>query len=59
MRCELVVAFVIISRSLGGVVASVREQVAAPGLLVAFAGRGVSGLDPGLWGRGPRWLRRS
>jgi hypothetical protein len=32
----------------------VREQVAAPGSLVAFAGCDVGGLDPRLRGRGPR-----
>ena len=48
MRRDLAVAFVIVSCSPGGVVAIVREQVAAPGSLVAFAGRSVDGLDPGL-----------
>jgi len=34
----------------------VREQVSALGLLIALPGRGVVDLDPGLQGRGYRWL---
>ena len=39
-------AFVIVSYSPGGVVATVREQVASLGSSVAFAGRGAGDLDP-------------
>jgi hypothetical protein len=45
-RRDLAVAFVIISCSLSGVVASAREQIAAPGSLAAFACHDTSGLDP-------------
>jgi hypothetical protein len=45
---DLVVAFVIVSCSLGGVVVIVWEQVAAPESSIAFAGHSASGLDPGL-----------
>jgi hypothetical protein len=40
------VAFIIVSCSPGGVVATMRELVAAPRSSVAFAGHGVGGLDP-------------
>ena len=46
VRRDLAVAFVIVFCSSGGVVVTVREQVAAPGSSVAFAGRDVDGLDP-------------
>ena len=46
-RYGLVVAFVIVFYSLGGIVAL--------GLLVALPGHGVVDLDPGLLGQGPRW----
>ena len=46
----LAVAFVIASCSPGGIVMTLREQVAAPGSSVAFVGRGVDGLDPRLRG---------
>ena len=51
-RRGLVVAFIIASCSPGGVVATVREQVAAPGSLAAFAGCDADGLDLRLRGRG-------
>jgi hypothetical protein len=47
-RCGLAVAFVIVSCSPGGVVAIVREQVAAPRSSVTFAGHDVDGIDPRL-----------
>jgi hypothetical protein len=53
VRRGLAVAFVIISCSPGGVVASAREQMAAPRSLVAFACHDTSGLDLGRRGRGP------
>jgi hypothetical protein len=57
--CGLATSFVIVSCSPGGVVATVREQAAALGSLVAFSGRDAADLDPGLPGRGPRRLSRS
>ena len=47
------VASIIVLCSPGGIVATVRKQVAALGLSVAFVGHDAYGLDPGLRGRGP------
>ena len=47
-RRSLAVAFIIITCSPSGVVATVWEQVAAPESLVSFAGRDVRGLHPRL-----------
>jgi hypothetical protein len=47
-RCGLAVAFVIVSYSPGGVVATVQEHVAAPRSSIAFAGLDVDGLEPRL-----------
>jgi hypothetical protein len=58
-RRDLVVAFVIVSCSPGGIVATVRVHVVALGSLVAFVGRSTNGIDRGLRGQGPRWLGRS
>jgi hypothetical protein len=57
--CGLAASFIIVSCSPGGVVATVREQAAALGSLVAFSGRDAADLDPGLPGRGLRCLSRS
>jgi hypothetical protein len=54
-RRDLAKAFVITSCSPGGIMATVREQVATLGLLVTFA-RSAGGLNLGLRGQGPRWL---
>jgi hypothetical protein len=40
------VAFIIVSCSPGGIVATMRELVATLGSSVTFAGHGVGGLDP-------------
>ena len=55
-RHGLTMAIVIILCPPGGVVAIVREEVAALGLLVIFASCSAGGLDLGLRGRGPWWL---
>jgi hypothetical protein len=47
VRRDLVVAFVIVSCSPGGIVVTVWEQIATPRSSVAFASRGAGGLDPG------------
>jgi hypothetical protein len=58
-RRGLIVAFVIISCSPGGIVATVWEQVATRRSSVTFVGCITSGLNPGLRGRGHWWLGRS
>jgi sigma54-dependent transcription regulator len=45
---DLAGAFVIVFCSSGGVVATVRGQVATPASSVAFASRDADGLNPGL-----------
>jgi hypothetical protein len=48
MQCELAMAFVIVSYSLRGVMAIVREKVAIIELLVTITGREANSLDPKL-----------